>query len=252
VESAIVKLEDCPLYDAGVGSVFDAAGQHMLEASIMDGTSLKCGSASGLKHVKNPIKLARAIMSNTPHVMIIGEGAEVVARDNNLDMVENSYFTTEKVKDKWLRARNERDEVKLKQEVKGTVGCVVIDVHGHLVAGTSTGGLNNKMVGRVGDSPLIGAGTYANDQIAVSCTGRGEQFIRHQVAYQLAARVRFAEDSLEHAAQCILEQELIAGDGGLIAVDKHYNIIAPFNTRGMYRGVANSEGEFQVSIYQDR
>jgi beta-aspartyl-peptidase (threonine type) len=133
-----------------------------------------------------------------------------------------------------LRARNERDEVKLKQEVKGTVGCVVIDVHGHLgaykamhcsdsltknsfdvVAGTSTGGLNNKMVGRVGDSPLIGAGTYANDQIAVSCTGRGEQFIRHQVAYQLAARVRFAEDSLEHAAQCILEQELIAGDGGL-------------------------------------
>ena len=182
--------------------------------------------------------------------------------------------------------RAEQDEaVTRKLEVKGTVGCVAVDTSGHLgmscqrfesnvlmvysAAATSTGGLSNKMVGRVGDSSLIGSGTYANDRLAVSCTGRGEQFIRHQVAYQLAARVRFRKDSPEHAAQCIIEQDLSHGHGGqswyilhswrdsrkgpgLIAVDKHYNTVTPFNTRGMYRGVANSEGEFQIRIYNDR
>lgn len=231
-------FESNPLFNAGIGATCTAAGTFELDASIMRGQDLSAGAVAGLKHVKHPIDAAYRVMTQSEHVMMAGEGAEQFAREQGLEMVDdNLYFATPKTM-KWVE--------QLKQESKknGTVGCVVLDKEGNLTAGTSTGGMFKKKWGRIGDSPVIGAGTYAdNASCAVSCTGHGEYFIRHAVAYNLCARYKYLNEPVETAADYIIHQELNAeaGNGGLIAVDKSGNIAMPFNSGGMFRGYLYKE-----------
>lgn len=243
VEKVIRLLEDDPVFNAGKGAVYNAAGGHELDASIMDGETLACGAVAGVKTVKNPIGLARLVMTKTRHVLLTADGAEKFADKMGVDRVENSYFATEPRRLEWEQVKKAQKS----EDHKGTVGCAVLDTHGNLAAGTSTGGLTNKMFGRVGDSPIIGAGTYAdNKTCAVSCTGIGEQFIRNSVARDVSARMEYAGQSLEEAIKTILEKKLRKGDGGIIAVSHDGKISMQFNTDGMFRAAADSNGRFEI------
>lgn len=238
VMAVINYFEGNPLFNAGIGATCTAEGTFELDASIMEGKDLSAGAVAGLKHVKHPINAAYAVKEKSPHVFLSGVGAEEFAAQEGLERVDdNRYFATPKTLE-WIE--------KLKQESKknGTVGCVVLDKQGNLTAGTSTGGTFKKRWGRIGDSPVIGAGTYADNQsCAVSCTGHGEYFIRHAVAFNLCARYKYLKEPVEAAADYVIHTELNvnAGEGGLIAVDKAGNIAMPFNTTGMFRGYLYKE-----------
>jgi beta-aspartyl-peptidase (threonine type) len=248
VEQVIRFLEDDPVFNAGRGAVFNAAGGHELDASIMDGATRRCGAVAGVRTVKNPISLARQVMTRTRHVLLAGDGAEEFAKQVQAERVENAYFATPARREEWLKSKPPQ-QLAPPDSTQGTVGCVVLDRFGHLAAGTSTGGLTNKMFGRVGDSPIIGAGTYADDATCgVSCTGIGEQFIRHAVAYDVAARIKYRQQPLADAVSAILRESLSAGDGGIIAIDRQGHYTMQFNTGGMSRAVATHDGRFEVLV----
>lgn len=237
VMAVINYFENNPLFNAGKGATCTAAGTFELDAAIMEGKDLTAGPVAGVKTVKNPINAAYAVKTRTPHVLLAGEGADRFAKSQGLETVENMYFATPKTL-KWI------EELKKESKKNGTVGCVVLDKKGNLTAGTSTGGMFKKQWGRVGDSPVIGAGTYAdNEGCAVSCTGHGEYFIRHVVAYNLSTRVKLLHQPIEEAAHYIIHQELNTheGNGGLIAVDRKGNFAMPFNSGGMFRGYLYKE-----------
>lgn len=243
VEQVVRFLEDDPRFNAGKGAVCTSEGTHELDASIMDGRDLSCGAVAGVKTIKNPISLARLVMEKTSHVLLVGEGAEKFGENMNVDMVPNNYFDTPRRFEQWQNT--------IKNETKGTVGCVALDIYGNLAAATSTGGVVNKMSGRVGDSPIIGAGTYANNiTCAVSCSGKGELFIKYSVANNISALMEYKNYSLEKAAEEMIHRQITKGDGGLIAVDKDGNYAIVYNTTGMFRGVANSDGIFEVKIWE--
>lgn len=239
--AVVAMLEDDSLFNAGKGAVQTYDGTYMLDAALMDGATGKAGAVTGVMIVKNPIKLAHAVMVQSPHVLLSGTGAEQFAISQKLDTVPNYYFAVQQAASK-------------EPKPKGTVGAVVLDQNGNVAAATSTGGMSGKRWGRVGDSPLIGAGTYADNATgAVSCTGHGEFFIRQVVAYDLVAKVKYAGYSLQAAADSIIYKELRnkGALGGLIALDKAGTIAMPFNTDGMYRGYLYSTGKRGVAIYQD-
>ena len=254
VEAVVVYLEDNPKFNAGKGAVFTSAGTHELDASIMDGRDKSCGAVAGVTTVKNPIRLARRVMTDTPHVLLAGAGAEKFAAEQGLDIVENGYFDTPETRARWEERRQRRlDKPQSRIQLEdvgsylGTVGCVALDAQGNLAAATSTGGMTGKQFGRVGDSPIIGAGTYAeNATCAVSCTGIGEQFIRHSVAADVAARLRYLQQPLDECVRVVLEQTLQPNDGGIIAVDRAGNLSMRYTTPGMARAAADSTGRFEV------
>lgn len=266
VEATIKIMEDSPLFNAGKGAVFTNDGKNELDASIMDGSTKAAGAVAGVTTIKNPISAARAVMQRSEHVMMVGKGAEEFARKNGIEIVDPKYFWT---KSRWDALQNaiKRDKERAeldhdgkqtnllpayKDEKFGTVGCVALDEKGNLAAGTSTGGMTNKKFGRVGDAPIIGAGTYAdNETVAISCTGWGEFFIRNSAAYQVASRIRFGkEDIFSASSEVINEIGEMGGDGGMIALDKAGNVAMPFNTEGMYRGTVTSDGKIKVEIYK--
>ena len=254
---AVQMLEDCPLFNAGHGAVFTHAATHELDAAVMDGRDLRAGAIAGVSRLRNPVHTARAVMEDGAHVLLAGAGAEAFAQERGLAFVDPSYFSTPMRREQLERVRaaghvvldhdgaaavaeaSGKPRTPLDEDRKmGTVGAVAVDRHGHLAAATSTGGMTNKRVGRIGDSPLIGAGTYADDRwAAISCTGSGEMFIRAAAAYDVCARMRYAGQSLAEAADAVVHQSLpaLGGTGGLIAVDRHGNLALPFNTEGMYR-----------------
>jgi beta-aspartyl-peptidase (threonine type) len=250
VESVVRFLEDDPKFNAGKGAVYTSAETHELDASIMDGKDLSTGAVTLIKHVKNPISLARLVMEKTPHLLLGSEGAEEFAKQVSsakLEIVPNEYFDTPQRYEELQRVK-QRDSI----EGKGTVGCVALDKFGNLAAATSTGGRTNKMPGRIGDSPLINAGTYAyNKTCAVSGTGIGEEFIRHTIAFNVSALMEYKGMSLQEAADEVVFKILKKGDGGVIAVDKDGNYTMTFNTLGMFRGVATSVGVFEVKIWEE-
>jgi len=247
IEAVIHILEDSPLFNAGKGAVFNHAGFHELDASIMQGKDLNAGAVAGVSNIKNPISAAIAVMQESPHVMLSGKGASEFAKSQALTLVDSAYFST--------ASRYESLQRALKAEKHGTVGCVVLDIHGNLAAGTSTGGMTNKKFGRIGDSPIIGAGTYANNATcAVSATGHGEYFIRYTVAHEISALMAYKGLSLKEAANEVIMHRLqeAHGDGGVIAVDKFGNIATPFNTNMMFRAYAKSNGDKFVAIFKEQ
>jgi len=247
VEAVVNILEDSPLFNAGKGAVLTAQGTFELDAAIMDGKNMKAGAVTNLRHIKNPISLARAVMEKSEHVMMSGVGAEQFAGTVGFELVDTNYFFTQERYDGWLKKNADINNKK-----HGTVGCVVKDTHGNLAAATSTGGMMNKKYGRVGDAPIIGAGTYAsNSSCAVSCTGHGEYFMRYTVAHSVAALVQYANLPLQQAADSVIVRTLkpIGGTGGLIAVDASGNISMVFNTSAMFRAAANSEGYRVVGVF---
>lgn len=271
VEAAVRSMEDNPLFNAGKGAVFTNEGKNELDAAIMNGENLAAGSVAGVTTIKNPISAARAVMEKSPHVMMTGKGAEKFAREKGLEIVDPSYFYTEH---RWkaLQAAIAEDSTKMKldhddstrqsalkqpenRDYKyGTVGAVALDRHGNLAAATSTGGMTNKKFGRVGDAPIIGAGTYANNQtVAISGTGWGEYFIRLVMAKSISDMMEFGKIPLKKATDEMVMKRLpaLGGDGGLIAVDKDGNIAMPFCTEGMYRGFIDNSGKKEVRIYKD-
>lgn len=257
VETAVKSMEDSPLFNAGCGSVFTATGTHEMDASIMDGSNLKAGAVTLITGIKNPVSLARDVMDNTEHVFLAGEGAMEFAQSLNYEIKDPSYFHDELRYEQWQQLKdtdNFQLDHSLKKDSKfGTVGAVALDQDGNIAAATSTGGMTNKRFGRVGDSPMIGAGNYANNKTcAVSCTGSGEYFIRGVVAYDVSALMEYKGLSLVDAASEVIQKRIleIGGDGGLIAVDIHGNITMPFNTEGMYRAMKSSDGKKEVSIYK--
>ncbi len=253
VVSCIQIMEKSPLFNAGKGAVFTHEGHNELDASIMRGSDLGAGAVAGAKTIKSPIEAARTVMEKSEHVMLSGAGAEEFAEEMGLELVDPSYFYTQRRFDALQRLK-EKDEVALDHdEKKGTVGVVVKDKSGHLYAGTSTGGMTNKRWGRIGDSPIIGAGTYADDRTcAVSCTGHGEYFIRNVVAASVSHEMLLAKKNLEDAGNHIVHEVLSpeAGSGGLIAVDHNGQIAMPFNSAGMYRGYVR-DGEKYIGIYKN-
>lgn len=250
VTKCITIMEDSPLFNAGKGSVFNERGQNEMDASIMDGKNLMAGAVANVHTIKNPILAARAVMEHTPHVLLISKGAEIFAKNQGLQMEDSSYFFTERRWKSYLKVK-----AKMAQgEKHGTVGAVALDKYGNLAAGTSTGGMTYKMYGRVGDSPIIGAGTYADDATcAVSCTGHGEYFIRNVVAYDIGALMKYSGLSLKEAANYVILVKLKkqGGAGGIIAVDRTGNFTMTFNTPGMFRAYATSEGFHGVGMYSD-
>ncbi|MBL8990357.1 MAG: isoaspartyl peptidase/L-asparaginase [Phycisphaerae bacterium] len=254
-EAVVRILEDDPRFNAGRGAVFNERGGHELDASIMDGSTLRCGAVAGVRTVKNPVSLARLVMDRTRHVLLMGDGAEEFAGTVGVERVPNSYFDTEhrrRILEEVLRERSRSDGGAARPaSAYGTVGCVVRDARGNLAAATSTGGMTAKKFGRVGDSPIIGAGNYADAFAAVSCTGTGEEFIRHGVARSIAARMQFGGQSLEQAARAVVFRTLKKDDGGIIAVDRAGNMVALYNSEGMYRGMADSSGRFEVRIFEE-
>lgn len=259
VEATIQILEDNPLFNAGKGAVFNSAGGHELDSSIMDGRTLDGGGVAGVSTVKNPIVLARRVMDKTRHVLLSSTGAEQFATEQGVDRVKNTYFSTEGRRKSWqgVRKRESKRATSRFSPAQpwqyGTVGCVVLDSHGNLAAGTSTGGLTNKKFGRVGDSPILGAGTYAdNETCAVSATGTGEQFIRHTVAAQISQLMRHRSWTLKQSAEYVLHQRLNPGDGGVIAVDKDGNIEWVYTSPGMFRAAADSTGRFDIRIRDEK
>jgi beta-aspartyl-peptidase (threonine type) len=264
VQTAVVLLEDSPLFNAGKGAVFNHQGINELDAAIMDGSKLNAGAVAGLRQVKNPILLAHAVMQESPHVLLIGQGAETFAKQQNLEFVEPAYYYTEKRWQQLQKALKKQEqaattspsptEEMAAHQLFSTVGAVALDRKGNLAAGTSTGGMTNKSFGRVGDVPIIGAGTYANNKTcAVSATGHGEYFIRSVVAYDICALMDYRGLSLSEATQTVVMEKLRqrGGNGGVIAVDGQGNISLRFNTRGMYRASIDTEGKLEVGIYDD-
>lgn len=245
VEQVVRYLEDCPLFNAGKGSVYTHEGRIELDAAIMDGKTLGAGAVASVRDVKNPISLARKVMEASPHVLLVGSGASEFARLQGVEMVDSSYFFTPK---RW-----EEIQQVLSREKMGTVGCVALDIHGNLAAATSTGGMTNKRWGRVGDAPIIGAGTYANNATcAVSATGHGEFFIRYTVAHDISALMEYQNLSLNAAVEKVVMLKLAkaGGRGGVIAVDRKGNVSMMMNTSGMFRAHANSNGEHSFAIFQ--
>ncbi|GEP44836.1 isoaspartyl peptidase/L-asparaginase family protein [Brevifollis gellanilyticus] len=254
VQKAIIILEDSPLFNAGRGSVLTAAGTVEMDASIMDGRTLQAGAVAGITTVRNPILLANVVMTKTPHVLMIGAGAEALAREHALKTEAPEWFITPKQMEKLRRAQKKSAVTLSPEDIwmrVGTVGAVALDKEGHLAAGTSTGGLTNKKAGRVGDSPIIGAGTYAEDGVcAVSGTGHGEFFIRNVVGHDVAARMKYGKATLVEAADAVIarlsEQK---GVGGIIAIDAQGRVHAPFNTPGMFRAWIGTDGQVEVKIF---
>ena len=245
VEQTIMILEDSPLFNAGKGAVFTHDKRNELDASIMEGSNLMAGAVAGVTHIKNPIRAARAVMEKSEHVLLAREGAEQFSLLQKLDTVSPTYFFTEK------RARSL--ERAIKEEKFGTVGCVALDQNGNIAAGTSTGGMTNKKWGRIGDSPIIGAGTYANNKTCgVSSTGWGEYFIRGVVAHDISAMMEYGGKSLKESANHVIHHKLteLGGSGGIIALDQKGNIVMEFNTEGMYRGYMN-EDSLSILIYKE-
>ena len=258
VESSVRILEDSPLFNAGRGSVFTAEGTHEMDAAIMNGKDRKAGAVSLITGIKNPVSLARDVMDKSYHVFLAGEGAMRFAKDNGYILENPDYFYDEVRYRQWQGIKDTEGfqlDHSVKKEGKfGTVGAVACDRNGNIAAATSTGGMTNKKWGRVGDSPMIGAGNYANNKTcAVSCTGSGEFFIRGVVAYDVSCLMEFKGLSLEEAASEVIHKRIleIEGDGGLIAVDAEGNIAMPFNTEGMYRAFKTSEGNKEIAIYKE-
>jgi len=262
VQKTINVMEDSPLFNAGKGAVFNSAGKNELDASIMDGKTLNSGAVAGVSHIKNPINAARIVMDSTRHVLLSGNGAEDFAKQHGLTFVDDEYFHTEKRYNQLLKAQ-EKDKVKLdhtalnKDELIddhrfGTVGAVALDKNGNIAAGTSTGGMTNKKYGRIGDSPLIGAGTYANNNTCgVSCTGTGEYFIRTLAAHEASSLMHYGNLCLQDAFTDVIGQiGDLGGDGGMVGLDKEGNIAWFFNTEGMYRGYKKSNGEDVIQFYE--
>jgi L-asparaginase / beta-aspartyl-peptidase len=260
-EAAVRVLEDDPNFNAGKGSVFTSAGTNEMDAAIMDGKTLGAGAVASLKHIKNPISLARLVMEKSGHVMMDSEGAELFAKENGIELVDQKYFFTQerwdalqkiKAAEKSRTSGGGKKFLITDQDRHGTVGAVALDQNGNLAAATSTGGTTNKRPGRVGDSPVIGAGTYANNATcAVSATGDGEYFIRATVARDVSALMEYRGMSLKEAARAALDKVAkLGGTGGLIAIDHEGNMTLPFNTAGMYRGYADPNGNFVVEIYK--
>lgn len=255
VTAAITTLEDDPNFNAGKGAVFNHDGHNELDASIMDGASLRAGSVANVHRIKNPILLARAVMEKSPHVMLTGDGAEQFAQSIGMALVDPKYFYTE---ERWQQLQKALAEEEAKTADPktaphhGTVGAVARDVHGNLAAGTSTGGMTNKRFGRVGDSPVIGAGTYANAKCAVSATGWGEFYIRANAAHDICARVDYRGTPLGQAAGEVVLGVIpkLGGDGGVIALDAAGNMAMPFNTEGMYRGWVDTDGKIHIAIFK--
>ncbi|KIO78506.1 isoaspartyl peptidase [Pedobacter lusitanus] len=267
VEATIHIMEDSPLFNAGKGAVFTHDGKNEMDAAVMDGKTLMAGAVAGVTTIKNPISAARAVMEKSEHVMMVGRGAELFAKQAGIEIVNPKYFYT---KERWdgLQRAIKEDSTKSvldhgnKKSMKlgtvnhdykfGTVGAVALDKSGNLAAGTSTGGMTNKKYGRVGDSPIIGAGTYANNATAgISCTGWGEFYIRNVVAHDISAMMEYKKLSVDEAAKAVLDKVgKMGGDGGLIALDAKGNVTMPFNTEGMYRGTVTEAGKIEVLIYK--
>ena len=260
VEAAIVVMEDAPVFNAGKGSVFTAEGKNELDASIMDGRALQAGAVGGVTTVKNPIRAARAVMEKSPHVLFTNKGAEKFAADHGLEIVDPKYFFTER---RWKQIQKWRKQQEAKPQAAaepdqhadyfGTVGCVALDAQGNLAAGTSTGGMTGKRFGRIGDSPIIGAGTYADNRTAgISCTGHGEYFIRHAVAHDIPARMAYKQESLAKAARDVVQTVLkpAGGSGGIIGIDTHGNVVMEFNTPAMSRGYIDRDGKTKTAIFK--
>ena len=266
VEKTINVMENSPLFNAGKGSVFTNEETNEMDASIMDGRTLNAGASAGTRTVKNPINLARVVMDDSPHVLLSGSGAEQFAKEKNLEIVDRDYFYSEN-RMRSLQRIKKSEEVELDHNGKttfydsyirdskfGTVGCVALDKKGNIAAGTSTGGMTNKRWGRIGDAPIIGAGTYANNNTCgVSSTGHGEYFIRAAVAYDISALMDYKELTLEEASKEVIQNKLkdLGGTGGIIALDKNGNITMEFNTPGMYRASMNDKGDLYIGIYKD-
>jgi L-asparaginase / beta-aspartyl-peptidase len=267
VEAAIRYMEDSPLFNAGKGAVFTNEGKNELDASIMDGKTLKAGAIAGVTNIKNPITTARRVMEHSEHVMMTGKGAEKFAKEQGMQLVDPAYFRTE-TRFKQLQKAKEEEKVKLDHSDSqgslleniftegkkfGTVGAVALDQYGNLAAATSTGGMTNKRFGRVGDAPIIGAGTYASNQTcAVSATGHGEYFIRSVVAYDISALMEYKGLGVKQAAEEVVMKKLVerGGEGGVIALDRQGNFAMPFNSEGMYRGYIKADGQSEVLIYK--
>ena len=259
VEAAVRTMEDNPLFNAGKGAVFTHEGRNELDASIMDGRTKGAGSVAGVTIIRNPITAARAVMEKSPHVMMVGRGAELFATKMGLEIVDPSYFWTER---RWKSLQNELLKEQNKPQARldgpdekkfGTVGAVAVDAKGNLAAATSTGGMTDKQFGRVGDAPIIGAGTYAdNESCAVSATGHGEYFIRWTVAYDIAALVKYRNLSVKDAAHDVIHKKLapVQGEGGVIVLDAKGNFAMTFNSEGMYRGWIGADGVPHVEIYK--
>jgi beta-aspartyl-peptidase (threonine type) len=253
VEASIRVLEDNALFNAGKGAVFTHEGTNELDASIMDGRTLSAGAVAGVKHIRNPISLARLVMEKSPHVMLYGEGAEAFAKKMGVKFVDQKYFYTDERWQSLQKEKAKKSPAPLSDKDRhGTVGAVALDKAGNLASGTSTGGTTNKLFGRIGDSPIIGAGTYANNRTcAVSCTGDGEYFIRSVAAYNVSAMMEYKGMPLSKAAKAAIGKvEELGGSGGLIAIDRQGNFALPFNTSGMYRGTVDAAGKISVAIYR--
>jgi len=257
VTKAILVLEDSPRFNAGKGAVFTHDGKNELDSAIMDGATLRAGAIAGVHRVKNPVLLARAVMEKSPHVFLTGDGAEVFAQTVGVELVDPSYFRTD---ERWnqlqdaLKAEAAGQQSSLGRAIHyGTVGAVALDKAGHLAAATSTGGMTNKRWGRVGDSPIIGAGTYANAHCAVSATGWGEFYIRSVAAHDICARVEYGKQPVAKAADAVVMGVVpkLGGDGGVIALDANGNFATPFNTDGMYRGWVDRNGKVHVALLKD-
>ncbi|MBC7382206.1 MAG: isoaspartyl peptidase/L-asparaginase [Bacteroidia bacterium] len=260
VESSVSSLENFPLFNAGKGAVFTNKGTHEMDASIMDGLTLEAGAVCGVSNIKNPVQLARLIKEKSGHVFLSGPDAEAFAHKMSLPTAGPEYFYTQERFNQWQEVK-ETDSYQLDHTDKkensekkfGTVGCVALDQYGNLAAATSTGGMTNKRFGRVGDSSIIGAGTYANNNTcAISCTGHGEYFIRAVVAYDISCLMEYKGLSLKEACDFVVKEKLVkmGGEGGLIAIDSYGNIELPFNSAGMYRAWKNSDTELQIRIYE--
>jgi len=258
VTAAITVLEDDPLFNAGKGAVFTHDGKNELDASIMDGATLRAGAVANVHHVKNPILLARAVMEHSPHVMLVGDGAEVFAKEQGIELVDPGYFRTER---RWKQLQEAlKEDAAGGQAMRdpeattkhfGTVGAVALDAQGHLAAGTSTGGMTDKRYGRVGDSPIIGAGTYANGQCAVSGTGWGEFYIRVAAAHEICARMAYLHETPAQAGEAVIIKQIpaLGGDGGAIILASDGSAALPFNTEGMARGWIGSDGVPHIALY---
>ena len=264
VEAAIRVMEDLPVFNAGKGAVFTSAGTNELDASIMEGKTKKAGAVAGVMTVKNPISGARAVMEKSKHVLVIGRGADEFARKQGLEIVDPSYFATEfrrkAIEEIWKQEAEEKKKrsdapaAQIKKSQYGTVGAVSLDAAGNLAAGTSTGGMTNKMAGRVGDSPIIGAGTYAdNDAAAISCTGHGEFFIRYSVSHEIVSQMKYRGLQADAAADDVINRQLknAGGEGASIVLDKQGRFTAAYNTEGLYRGSITRDGKILIRIYED-